>query len=61
MRIFTSISGTYPMSVFIKIVRFEVFTAVSMLHTVFWDINTSSYLKEDTLLPHYRAHPINAK
>jgi hypothetical protein len=41
-------------------VRSEVFTAVTMKNGVFWDIEPSSYLKEDTLRLRFRAQPVNA-
>jgi hypothetical protein len=41
-------------------VKFAVFTVVTMKNSVFWDIKPSSYFTEDTLLPRYRAQPVNA-
>jgi hypothetical protein len=41
-------------------VRFEVFTAVTMKNTVFWDIKPSSYLTGNTSGLRYRAQTVNA-
>jgi hypothetical protein len=42
------------------LVRFEVITAVTMKNIAFWDIKPSSHYTGDTLLLHYRSHPVNA-
>jgi hypothetical protein len=44
----------------IENIRFEVFATVTMKNAVFWDINPSSYLTENTLRLRYRAKPANA-
>jgi hypothetical protein len=46
--------------VFENIVRFDVFTAVTMKNAVFWNIKTFSYLIGETLRFGYRAQPVNA-
>jgi hypothetical protein len=43
-----------------RIVRFEVFTAVTMMNAVIWDIKCSSYFTGDTLRLRYRAQLVNA-
>jgi hypothetical protein len=43
-----------------SLVRFEVFTAVTMKNAVFWDIKPSSYFTGDTLRLRYRVKPVNA-
>jgi hypothetical protein len=40
--------------------RFEVFTAVTMKIVVFWDTETISYFKGDTLHLYYSVQPVNA-
>jgi hypothetical protein len=42
------------------VVRFEVFTAVTMKSGIFWDIKHSLYFTGDTLHLHYRVQPVNA-
>jgi hypothetical protein len=43
-----------------ELVRFEVFTAVTMKIGVFWDIKPISYFTGDTLRLRYRVQPVNA-
>jgi hypothetical protein len=46
---------------FITLVRYEVFTAVTMENSVLWDIKKPcSYLIGDKLRLRYRAQPVNA-
>jgi hypothetical protein len=40
-------------------VGFEVFTAVTMMNAILWDIKPSSYLTGDTLRLQYRVQPVN--
>jgi hypothetical protein len=41
-------------------VRLEVFTALTMKNTVFWNLKSSSYLTGDKFHHRYRAQPANA-
>jgi hypothetical protein len=53
------VSATEP-SRLLVVLRFDVFTAVTMKNAVFWDIKPSSYLAEDALHLRYIAQPVNA-
>jgi hypothetical protein len=44
----------------VNLVRFEVFTAVTMKNVVFWDIKASPYLAGHKLPLRYSVQPVNA-
>jgi hypothetical protein len=41
-------------------VRFEVFTAVTIMNAVFWDIKTQFVLHRQHIMPPLKSQPVNA-